>query len=195
MVSDTRTLLQQLQQLESALQASAIDDENWFNRSDVFVSSAFHTQSNELSDYISEIQENISKLTKLNETEYVEYLADRVTQQFACLKSLLNSVTVQSKDKKYKQIHRAKKQQAKQFANKVTQSSQTLYAELSQLQEYERRLLDMVAEKQQRLNQYQGANLKQQYQQDVLICQQRLGRCRQALSKVEEQIQKLDERN
>ena len=36
---------------------------------------------------------------------------------------------------------------------------------------------------------------RQEYQQDVLTYQQRLGRCRQALSKVEEQIQQLDDNN
>lgn len=195
MTNNTQALFQQLQQLEVELQNSALNQENWFNRSDVFISSAFYTKSNELADYIDELKGNIAKLSKLTEPAYLEFLADKVTQQFACLKSLLNSVQIDSKEKKYKQLNRAKVQQAKQFANRVTKSSQALYAELSQLQEYERRLLDMVTERQQILNQYQGVKLKQQYQQDVLTYQQRLGRCRQALSKVEEQIQKLDDKS
>lgn len=194
MTSNTQALLAQLQQIEIAFEQSAIDQENWFNRSDVFISSAFYTKSNELTDYFAELRGNINKLTRLKEPEYLEFLADKVTQQFACLKSLYNSAQIDTKERKYKQQHKARIQQTKQFANRVTQSSQSLYAELSQLQEYERRLLDMVSERQQRLHQYQGSKHKQEYQQQVLTYQQRLGRCRQALSKVEEQIQKLDDK-
>lgn len=194
MTSNTQALLAQLQQIEIAFEQSAIDQENWFNRSDVFISSAFYTKSNELTDYFAELRDNINKLTRLKEPEYLEFLADKVMQQFACLKSLHNSAQVDTKERKYKQRHKARMQQTKQFANRVTQSSQSLYAELSQLQEYERRLLDMVSERQQRLHQYQGTKHKQEYQQQVLTYQQRLGRCRQALSKVEEQIQKLDDK-
>ncbi len=194
MTSNTQALLAQLQQIEIAFEQSAIDQENWFNRSDVFISSAFNTKSNELADYFAELRDNINKLTRLKEPEYLEFLADKVTQQFACLKSLHNSAQIDTKERKYKQQHKARMQQTKQFANRVTQSSQSLYAELSQLQEYERRLLDMVSERQQRLHQYQGTKHKQEYQQQVLTYQQRLGRCRQALSKVEEQIQKLDDK-
>lgn len=192
--ANTQTLLIQLQQLESAFEQSAIDQENWFNRSDVFISSAFYTKSNELADYFSELKGNISKLERLKEPAYLEFLADKVTQQFACLKSLLNSAQIDGKERKYKQKHKARIQQTKQFAKRVTQSSQSLYAELSQLQEFERRLLDMVSERQQRLHQYQGTKHRQEYQQEVLTYQQRLGRCRQAISKVEEQIQKLDDK-
>lgn len=195
MLKDTKQLLTQLEQLQIALTSSTIDNENWFNRSDVFVSSAFYTKSNELTDYIEELKGNIAKLEKLNEQAYLEFLADKVTQQFACLRSLLNSASVHNKDKTYRNHKRSKVQQAKQFTKRVNQSSQDLYAELSKLQDYERRLQEMVAERQQVLHQYQGTAKRQEYQQDVLAYQQRLGRCRQALSKVEEQILKLDDKN
>jgi primosomal replication protein N'' len=194
-LNDTKQLLVQLQQLEAAFESSAIDNENWFNRSDVFVSSAFYTKSNELSDYFQELKGNIAKLERLNEQAYLEFLADKVTQQFSCLRSLLNSASVHSKDKTYRFRQKSKVQQAKQFTKRISQSSQDLYTELSKLQEFERRLLEMVAERQQKLHQYTGSVKRQEYQQDVLTYHQRLGRCRQALSKVEEQIQKLDEKN
>lgn len=195
MQNNNQQLHAQLEQLESALESSSIDDENWFNRSDVFVSSAFYTKSNELTDYIQELRANIVKLSQLNDQAYLEFLADKVTQQFACLKSLLNAASVQTKDKQYRSKQQSKVQQAKQFTKRISQSSQELYAELSKLQEFERRLLEMVAERQQTLHQYKGSANKKVLQQDVLNYQQRLGRCRQALSKVEEQIQKLDDKN
>lgn len=195
MSSDTKLLFTKLQELESAFESSTIDDENWFNRSDVFVSSAFYTKSNELADYVKELKDNITKLDKLNEQAYLEFLADKVTQQFTCLKSLLNSAPLNTKDKTYRYRQKSKVQQAKQFAKQVTQSSQELYSELSKLQEYERRLQEMVAERQQKLHQYQGTVKRQEHQQEVLTYQQRLGRCRQALSKIEEQIQRLDDKN
>ena len=195
MVNNYQLLHIQYQQLLAEFEQSNIDQNNWFNHSDVIVSSAFTTRSDELGDYFTELSANINKLAKLKDPDYLEFLADKVTQQFSCLRSLLNSAVVNTKERQHKRKKIARTQQAKAFASRVTQSSQHLYAELSKLQEYERRLLDMVNDKQQQLHQYKGNQLRGQYQQEVLAYQQRLGRCRQALSKVEEQIQKLDERN
>lgn len=195
MTSSIDLLHQQYQQLQQQFSQSNIDQKNWFNHSDVIVSSAFSTRSDELKDYFEELQANIYKLNSLTDTDYLHFVADKITQQFACLRSLLNSATINNKDRQHRKLHQARVQQAKQFARQASQSSQSLYAELSQLQEYERRLFDMVQDKQKQLNQYSGTKFRQQYQQEVLAYQQRLGRCRQALSKVEEQIQRLDDNN
>ena len=108
MQNNNQQLHAQLEQLESALESSSIDDENWFNRSDVFVSSAFYTKSNELTDYIQEVRTNIVKLSQLSDQAYLEFLAEKVTQQFACLKSLLNAASVQTKDKQYRSKQQSK---------------------------------------------------------------------------------------
>lgn len=192
-MNNVRNLQQQYALLFQTFEELKINQENWFNHSDFFHSDAFKTKSNELADYFSELNADIQKLEKISEPSYVEFLAEKITQEFACLKALLNARNLDAKNKAYNKQKRSQVQKVKQFAKKITKSSQSLYQELSKLQEYERRLLDMVTERQQQLNQYQGEKHRSEYQQQVLTYQQRLGRCRQAISKVEEQIQQLDE--
>ena len=184
----------QFQQIEDRINHANIDQQKWFNRSDLFNSSCFYSQSDEVGEYLSELKDNINKLIKVHDTEYVEFISERVTQQFSCLKNLVNSQSVNRKAKDYRRSHNQRLAQVKKLTKTVNQSSQDLYSELSKLQEFERRLLDMVAEKQHQLSTYSGAKLRNDYQQQVLVTQQRLGRCRQAISKVEEQIQKLDDK-
>ncbi|NVK24316.1 MAG: primosomal replication protein [Gammaproteobacteria bacterium] len=188
-------LVQQFERLKQQVTAANIKQEQWFNKSDLFNSSSFYCQSDETHDYLKELETNIEKLSKIGENEYLEFLVDRITQQFSCFRSLLNSQSVNNKAKSYHRSHNQRLAKVKQLTRTVHQSSQDLYAELSKLQEFERRLIEMVTEKQQQLQQYSGSKLKNDYQQQVLVTQQRLGRCRQALSKVEEQIQKLDEQS
>jgi primosomal replication protein N'' len=159
-----------------------------------FVSSSFYTQSDEVQDYLKELNSNIQKLANSQSSVHVEYLTERVTNQFTCLKNLINSVSVNTKTKRQDSSLTERVNQMKQLAARVTRSSQDLYAELSKLQEYECRLEQMVQDKQRTLTEYKGIAKRTELQQQVLITQQRLGRCRQALSKVEEQIQELDNR-
>lgn len=192
-VNKVQSLEAQYQALIEQFEQLTINQENWFNHSDFFNSSAFQTRSDELQDYFKELKSDIEKLTRISDTLHLEFLADKIAQEFACFKALLNAKSLDAKNSAYKKQQFSKLQKVKQFTKKITQSSQSLYQELSKLQEYERRLLDMVAERQQQLNQYQGQKHKTEYQQQVLAYQQRLGRCRQAISKVEEHIQQLDE--
>ena len=171
------------------------DKGKWFNHQDLFVSKSFHCQSEELADYTKELEKNIKLLSSITSVEHAEYLSQRVQDQFACFRNLLNAQKLNSKHQNHRKATFQRLQRVKQLSKQVNQSSQELYQELSKLQEYERRLIDMVAEKQQTLHQYKGQKHRQEYQQQVLVTQQRLGRCRQALSKVEEQIQKLDNRS
>lgn len=192
-VSNVHSLEAQFQVLVTQFEQLKLNQENWFNHSDFFNSTAFYTKSDELSDYFNELKSDIDKLSRITDTTHIEFLADKITQEFACFKALLNAKYLDAKNSAYKKQQFSKLQKVKQFTKTITQSSQSLYQELSKLQEYERRLLDMVTERQQQLNQYQGQKHKAEYQQQVLTYQQRLGRCRQAISKVEEQIQQLDE--
>lgn len=183
----------QFQQLQQMIVDAGIKPHQWFGNSDLFNSSCFYCQSDEVRDYLKELENNIKRLEQISEAGYSEFLTERITQQFVCLKALVNARSVNSKNQSYKRDKQKKLAQIKHFANKATKSSQDLYSELSELQQFERRLLDMVNEKQMQLNAYTGSKNRQELQQQVLLTQQRLGRCRQALSKVEEQIQRLDE--
>lgn len=180
-----------LAELTGLLEHQKLMQQNWFSASDVFNSSSFYTKSEELNDYLREIQNNISRLESVTEQSHAEYLTERIAAQFSCFKNYANASYLSTKYSNQNKKHFSQVNRVKQMAARVTQSSQALYQELSKLQEYERRLLDMVAEKQAQLHQADNSN-RTELQNAVLITQQRLGRCRKALSGVEEQIQALD---
>ncbi len=199
MNSQVDQLALQFEKLKQQIAGLKLNSQQWFANSDIFRSSGFATQSEEINDYLAELQATIQKLNVSTDQQHVSYLSERVMQQFACLKGLAQSSEINVKNSQYnknKRRHINKHlSQVKHIASQASQSSQELYSELSKLQEYERRLLDMVSQSQQQLSSYQGANNRASLQQQVLTNQQRLGRCRQALSKVEESIQKLDDNN
>ena len=78
-----------------------------------------------------------------------------------------------------------KKIKYKNMAKKVMLSSHQLYSKLSEYQEFERRLTDMLNQKNIEI---QTKN-NPKYAEEALVLHQRLGRCRQAISKVEREIE------
>ena len=191
-------LLSKVDELKHRLADILQSQQTWFKASDVFNSSHFYTKSDELKDYLKELEGNVLRLRTVTEAQHAEYLTERISVQFSCFRNFTNSSYLSTKYKNQNKQHFSKVNRIKQLASKVTQSSQELYQELSKLQEYERRLIDMVNEKQNALNSAQqqriSANQKAELQNQVLVTHQRLGRCRKAISGVEEQIQKLDSR-
>jgi len=185
----------QFEKLEYEVKGLKLSSRQWFANSDIFRSSGFATRSEDIDDYLLELSATIKKLATVTNEQHIGYLSERVTQQFSCLKRLLKSNDINTRNTQYTKDKIRNLSKAKRFAVQASQSSQELYAELSKLQEFERRLLDKVNLSQQELNMYKGQSNRPALQQEVLTNQQRLGRCRQALSKIEESIQKLDNNN
>lgn len=185
----------QFQMLEQSIKGLKLSSKQWFANSEIFRSSGFSTHSDDIDDYLIELKTTIDKLASVNNEQHVSYLSERVTQQFSCLKRFVKSNDINLRNNQYSKDRIRNLNKTKQFTLQASQSSQELYAELSKLQEFERRLLDKVNLSQQQLTMYKGMSNRPALQQEVLTNQQRLGRCRQALSKVEESIQKLDNNN
>ncbi|MDU0114168.1 primosomal replication protein PriC [Psychrosphaera aquimarina] len=185
----------QFQMLEQSIKGLKLSSKQWFANSEIFRSSGFSTHSDDIDDYLIELKTTIDKLASVNNEQHVSYLSERVTQQFSCLKRFVKSNDINVRNNQYSKDRIRNLNKTKQFTLQASQSSQELYAELSKLQEFERRLLDKVNLSQQQLTMYKGMSNRPALQQEVLTNQQRLGRCRQALSKVEESIQKLDNNN
>ncbi|MBU2917581.1 primosomal replication protein [Psychrosphaera sp. F3M07] len=185
----------QFQMLEQSIKGLKLSSKQWFANSEIFRSSGFATHSDDIDDYLIELKTTIDKLASVNNEQHVSYLSERVTQQFSCLKRFVKSNDINVRNNQYSKDRIRNLNKTKQFTLQASQSSQELYAELSKLQEFERRLLDKVNLSQQQLTMYKGMSNRPALQQEVLTNQQRLGRCRQALSKVEESIQKLDNNN
>ena len=175
MTTQSEQLNQSLSQLRQQITVLNIKPEQWFKRSDLFHSNAFSTKSDDINDYLKELETNISRLTHTRSVELGEFLAEQIQTQFACLKNLLNANNLNSKAKAYDNAHAKRLRQVQKLTKEINKDSQQLYSELSELKEFERRLEEMVTDKQTQLNSYSGAKFKQEYQQQVLLTQQRLG--------------------
>lgn len=174
------TLSAQLEQLRK--QAEKIDSlqdkgppQDWFD------SHLFSFHSPNLADYVAEAQRNLNHLRQAKlSTASKQRLVQHLSEQTTALTRAFRNVDIRQK-----QHHKTLPPKA--LIRKVTVSSQQLYQRLSEIQDFERRLLDMIA--------IAGKDNSPDTVQRTLALHARLGRCRQALSEVEQQIQDLEKRN
>jgi primosomal replication protein N'' len=174
------TLAHQLQQLRQ--HAEKIDlkrargkPQNWFD------STLFSCRSPELTDYVLEAQRNLTHLQQHSLSDGARLrLVQRLSEQTAALTQAFRNVDVRQKNT-------AKSAKLKAVVEKINASGQQLYQQLSETQEFERRLLDMIT--------LASRDNSGHAVQRTLALHARLGRCRQALSEIERQIQDLERRN
>ncbi|MEH8018073.1 primosomal replication protein [Rheinheimera muenzenbergensis] len=173
------TLKHQLQQLRQ--QAEQLDakpnagkPQNWFD------SSLFSCRSPHLADYVADAQRNLRHLsdnTLSNASR--QRLVQRLSEQTSALTRAFRNVDT-------RRTPGAKVTKAKAVLQQVSASSQQLYQQLSDTQQFERRLLDMIA----LANRDNAPDAVPR----TLALHARLGRCRKALSEIERQIQDLERR-
>ena len=173
------TLSHQLQQLRK--QAESIDlkrvmgkPQNWFD------SALFSCRSTELSDYVGEAQRNLQHLRDDRLSEAAKQrLVQRLSEQTSALTQAFRNVDTRRMP--------GAKAKVKAVVQQISSSSQQLYQQLSEVQQFERRLLDMIS----LANRDNSAEAVQR----ALALHARLGRCRKALFDIEQQIQQLEQRN
>ncbi|GAB59373.1 primosomal replication protein PriC [Rheinheimera nanhaiensis] len=172
------TLTQQLAELKR--RAQQIDrqqhsgkPQHWFD------SALFSCRSAELSDYVAEAQRNLAHLQQNRLTTTAQQrLVRHLSEQTAALTRAFRNV-----DTRQKTTSKAK---VKALVQRVSASSQQLYQQLSEVQQFERRLLDMIA--------LASRDNSAEAVARTLALHARLGRCRRALSDLELQIQQLEQR-
>lgn len=145
---------------------------------DWFQTDLFSCHSPYLTDYVDEAMQQLHRLQLCSSgqqaasSEQQQRLAERIAAQCNALtRAFANSET--------RKNFKVTKRKVQKVVQQLTQSSRDLYQQLSQYKEYEQRLEDML-----RLAQQQNKDVQQQ-----LAVQARLGRCRRAISEVEQQIQ------
>jgi primosomal replication protein N'' len=174
------TLSKQLQQLKQ--DAEQIDlhpafgkPQNWFD------TALFSCRSASLTDYVVEAQRNLQHLQQNSLSDAARLrLVQHLSEQTTAITRAFRNVEVRRKSG-------SRTQKIKAVVAKIGASSQQLYQQLSEIQEFERRLLDMIA--------LAKRDNSEQAIQRTLALHARLGRCRQALSDIERQIQDLERRN
>lgn len=174
------TLAKQLQQLRKNaeqidLQPALGKPQNWFD------TALFSCRSASLTDYVVEAQRNLQHLQHNSLSDAARLrLVQHLSEQTAAITRAFRNVEVRRKSA-------TKHRNIKAVVEKVSASSRQLYQQLSEIQEFERRLLDMIA--------LANRDNSPQAVQRALALHARLGRCRQAMSDVEQQIQDLERRN
>jgi primosomal replication protein N'' len=178
----------------------------------LFSDHLFRTRSDKLSPYVQEVKDKIGEFSRLNDlslqgidrADFAKAALQQVEQQIA---ALLNAVQANnamhqaakiSSDvrKKVRIKHAKKKNIANQYqtlAGNVLANSHALYKKLNEHHEFERRLLDMITQREQQRNKAKNSDTSL-LSQEVLALHQRLGRCRQAISVIERDIEFVEKR-
>jgi len=193
-----------------ASQAAAIDKTNTtlkahksLQENSLFSNTLFSTFSDKFSHYVQETKRKTAELARLlttNNNELSTSLLEQIEQQIASLTTALKANDTLHYDGQYRLDKRKAyfktqtlEKRAKKMVNAVVQSSQSLYQKLAEHHEFERRLATMIAEREFERTKC-GEKKSQLLTLEILKLHQRLGRCRQAISIIENDIVRVEKR-
>lgn len=126
----------------------------------------FLSKGTRLQDYLDEIDHNFQQLCQNNGNPgRVGWLAERLVDQIAALQREASTQTLRLRRERPVPDHRRQKR--------------------DEYREYERRLLAMIAQREQRLALAETLAIQQQLKRELEALEGRLARCRQALRAVE----------
>lgn len=188
------TLKQQVARLKQSCEA--FDKQKLFkhqrfvkNQHGLFEHHLFNTRSTRLMDYLNEVISQIDTVPDNERRHAQRYVLEKISQQVDAIITALKATSVWQKEKQARPVQRYKK-----AVKQVIQSSQELYAELSQNQEFERRLMEMIAIRQdEKIN--CDKTRADVLNKEILALHTRLGRCRRAITAVEEKIKLAEKSN
>jgi primosomal replication protein N'' len=164
---------------------------------------------------VTEVQKRLNEFSRLynssgdnkNKAEFAKSSLLQVEQQISALmnaiqanQSMHQAAQVSFDARKKSRAKRAminennKNDKYNKMAKSVLLSSNQLYQQLTEHHEFERRLMAMITEREQQRLRSQSANASK-LSQEVLALHQRLGRCRQAISSIERNIELAEKNN
>lgn len=163
--------------------------------SPVFSLDLFNTSSDLFIDYVTEIKQKTEQLKRLLKSKNEVLSKYQIEQLEKQISSLHNAFLSNSNIHNEAQNRlNAMSRRNKKAVQAIIKPSKTLYQDLSEHHEFERRLLQMLQDKE--LERKKANNsLLSKLSQEVLAIHQRIGRCRQAIAKIESEIIKLESGN
>jgi primosomal replication protein N'' len=180
-----------------AEQAKIIDTENQQTKShyllkdkDIFSEALFATNSDKIGAYVEEVRGKTIELSRLLQSGKKELSQNRlqgIEQQISSIINAIRSNKGLHQEAQYR-LNAINARRYKKAAKELFKSSQALYQQLAEHHEFERRLLAMLNEREQLRQSATPAKAKK-ILDEVLALHQRLGRCRQAISKIEREIE------
>ncbi|KML68871.1 primosomal replication protein PriC [Pectobacterium peruviense] len=138
----------------------------------------FSSYGTRLRDYRAEVEQNLHAIKQLvaeQRTDRVAFLAEKLVSQIAALQRELATQSLR------KQEQRAAPQQ------------EDVYHKLAEHQDYERRLLSMIQDRESLLITQTLFSEQQRLQKELAALEGRLSRCRQALLRLERQIERREQ--
>lgn len=183
------TLKQQAEQFDSA----KLFSKNRYMQAQpsLFDRGVFSTKSMNLTDYVTEIEDEITSLPPSEHRHAYAYALERIGNQVQAVFSVIKSTPIWVKENKRQYKPRPKNTVYKQAVKKIMQSSHELYDELKQNHEFERRLVLMIEERKLQMEKASPAQA-QKLNMEILTTHARLGRCRKAISATEDKIQQVE---
>jgi len=205
------------------VQATETDNANskqkshrFIENNNLFSQHLFTTQSDKISVYVEEVRNKLNDFSRLyslstgnsNKAEFAKSALLQIEQQISALMNAIqaNKPMHQAAEASFnarkkiriKSTHAAQLKQTKEYnkmAKSVLLSSHQLYQQLAEHHEFERRLMDMITEREQQRIRAKTGSSNDKLSQEVLALHQRLGRCRKALSSIERNIESAEKSN
>ncbi|ELI8478034.1 primosomal replication protein [Yersinia enterocolitica] len=171
----TEKLLQVLESQIEALSAQVGPQANMPSQQARFDLKLFGNHGNRFRDYLLEVHKNMAQLKQVvaeNRTQQVAFLAEKLVAQISALQRELATQKLRKTNPELKY-------------NKLDP-----YHKLAEHQDYERRILAMIQDRESQLGKQNLLTEQQKIQKELAALEGRLMRCRQALIKIERSIEK-----
>ena len=178
----------------------------FIENNNLFSSTLFASKSDRFIVYVNEVRRRVMEFSRLvgaNKIALSKALLQQIEQQISAITNALQSNAVMhqaatlSFDANNKvRIKKSKVNQANKYSNiakRLVLSSHQLYQKLTEHHEFERRLMDMVSEKEHARMSCKSHD-SERISLEVLTLHQRLGRCRKAISVIERDIEQAEKR-
>ncbi|MBM7071274.1 primosomal replication protein [Shewanella sp. 202IG2-18] len=174
-----------------------------------FNSGLFHQNGGKLIACVHQIKHSINMLDKRLQAginkDAIETSCLHIQDQFSAVKRALNTTAIDLKSERHKRSTARssylKRQQKKHndsgfewIASNVMQNSHQLYAELNKHLNWASRIEEKIQESNQKLDNCLARD-KLKLQHEILDMHKRLGKCRQAISYIEDRIQLFERPN
>ncbi|AJJ04617.1 primosomal replication priB and priC family protein [Yersinia pseudotuberculosis IP 32953] len=171
----TEKLLQVLESQIEALSAQIAPQANTPSQQARFDLNLFSNHGNRFRDYLQEVRKNMTQLKQVveeNRLQQVAFLADKLVAQISALQRELATQKIRK-------------------SNPEPRDHQSdPYHKLAEHQDYERRILAMIQDRESQLGQQSLLVEQQKIQKELAALEGRLMRCRQALIRIERSIEK-----
>lgn len=171
----TEKLLQVLESQIEALSAQIAPQANTPSQQARFDLNLFSNHGNRFRDYLQEVRKNMTQLKQVveeNRLQQVAFLADKLVAQISALQRELAT------------------QKIRKSNPEPREHQSDPYHKLAEHQDYERRILAMIQDRESQLGRQSLLVEQQKIQKELAALEGRLMRCRQALISIERSIEK-----